>query len=108
MSQRLTTANGTGSCLKEGTVKIRLKDDNSVKHVFLLENCIYLPESPVNLLSTRRLAEKFLDSDRHLDKETTIESRYSTHVLTWSHGQFKKTFPMPTSGLPELFFDYGF
>jgi hypothetical protein len=30
------------------------------------------------------------------------------HVLTWSFMQFKKTFPTPVSGLPELLFDEGF
>jgi hypothetical protein len=62
----------------------------------------------VNLLSTRCLAEKFLDTDDNPDKETHIESQYSTDVLTWSFGQFKKTFPTLVSGLPELLFDEGF
>ena len=99
--------NGTGSCLQEGTVKIRLIDDAGTQHIFILDNCLYHPESPVNLLSTRHLAEKFLDADGNPDKETRIESRYSTHVLTWSFGQFKKTFPTPVSGLPELLFNEG-
>jgi hypothetical protein len=30
------------------------------------------------------------------------------HVLTWSFGQFKNTFPTPVSGLPELLFNKGF
>jgi hypothetical protein len=59
----------------------------------------------VNLLSTRHLAEKFLDTDDNSDKETRNESKYSTDVLTWSFGQFKKPFPTPVSGLPELLFD---
>ncbi len=78
------------------------------QHIFVLDNCLYHPESPVDLLSTRRLAENFLDADGNPDKETRIESRYLTHVLTWSFGQFKKTFPTPVSGLPELLFDEGF
>jgi hypothetical protein len=78
------------------------------QHIFILDNCLYHPESPVNLLSTRRLAEKFLNPDGNPDEETRIESRYSTHVLTWSFGQFKKTFPTPVSGLPELLFVEGF
>ncbi len=55
--------NGTGSCLQEGTVKIRLIDDAGTQHIFILDNCLYHPESPVNVLSMRRLAEKFLDAD---------------------------------------------
>ena len=106
--RRLTTANGTGSCLREGTVRVHLIDDNSKRHVFALENCLYIPESPVSLLSTRRLAEKFLNADRNPDKDTAINSKYSTHKLTWCFGKYTKTFPTPVSGLPELLFNEGF
>jgi hypothetical protein len=101
------TANGTGPCLQEGTVCIQLQDDMGTEHIFILNNCLYHPDSPINLLSTRRFAEKFIDESGNPDKETQIESRYSTHILTWSFGQFLKTFPTPVSGLPELLFDEG-
>jgi hypothetical protein len=78
------------------------------EHVFILDNCLYHPDSPVNLLSMSSLAETFIDESGNPDEETQIESRYSTHVLTWSFGQFRKTFPTPVSGLPELFFDEGY
>jgi len=107
-NKSLTTANGTGPCLQEGTIRLQLNDDNGMKHVFILDNCLYHPNSPVNLLSTRRLAEKFIDENGNPDEQTRIESRYSTHVLTWSFGNFKRTFPTPLSGLPELLFDEGF
>ena len=42
------------------------------------------------------------------DEETRIKYRYSTHTLTWCFGIYKKTFPTPISGLPELIFDEGF
>ncbi len=100
--------NGTGSCLQEGTVNIRLIDDTETQHIFVFDNCLYHPNSPVNILSTRRLAEKFLDANGNPDEETCIKSRYLTHVLTWSFGQFKKTFPTPVAGLPELLFDERF
>ena len=74
-NRRLTTANGTGPTVQEGTITIRLTDDDGKQHKFLLEGCIYHPDSPVNLLSTRRLAEKFLDDDGNPDKDTRIESR---------------------------------
>ncbi len=107
-NKSLTTANGTGSWLQEGTVKIRLINDAGTEHIFILDSCLYHPNSPVNLLSTRQLAEKFLDANGNLDEETCIKSRYLTHVLTWSFGQFKKTFSTPLSGLPEVLFDKGF
>ncbi len=85
-NQSLTTANGTGSCLQEGMVRLSLIDDNGTKHTFILDNCLNHPDSSVNLLSTRRLAEKFIDGSRNLDEETRIKSCYSTHVLIWSFG----------------------
>jgi hypothetical protein len=75
------------------------------EHVFILDSCLYHPNSPINLLSARHLAEKFINENGNPDKETQIESRYSTHVLTWSFEQFRKTFPTPVSGLPELLFN---
>jgi hypothetical protein len=89
-------------------VRLQLIDDSGMKHTFILDNCLFYPSSPVNLLSTRQLAEKLIDSDGNPDEQTQIiESRYSTHVLTWSFGNFKKTFPTPISGLPELLFLVG-
>jgi hypothetical protein len=110
MNKSLTTANGTGSRLQEGTVKMGLinDDDTGTQHISILDTCLYHPESPVNLLSTRCLAEKFLNADGNPDKETCIEFRYLTHVLTWPFGQFKKTFLTLVSGLPELLFGEGF
>ncbi len=55
-NKSLTTANGTGPCLQEGTVWLHLNDDNGVKHIFILDNCLYHPDLLVNLLSTRQLA----------------------------------------------------
>jgi hypothetical protein len=107
-NKSLTTANGTGLCLQEGTIKISLIDDNGTRHAFILDNCLYHPDSPVDLLSMRCLAEKFIDANGNPDKETRIESCYSTHFLTWSFGQFRKTFPTPISGLPKLLFNEGF
>ena len=107
-NKSLTTANKTGPCLQEGTGRIHSNKDDAVKHIFILDNCLYHPTSPVNLLSTRQLAEKFIDEHGNPDEQTQIESWYSTHVLTWSFGNFKKTFPTPLSGLPELLFDEGF
>ena len=69
---------------------------------------MYHPDSPVNLLSTRRLSENFLDADGNPYEETRIESRYSTHTITWCFGTYKKKIPTPISGLPELIFDKGF
>ncbi len=68
-NKSLTTANGTGPCLQEGTVCIQLQDDMGTEDVFILDNCLYHPDSPVNLLSMRRLAEKFIDESGNPDKD---------------------------------------
>ncbi len=108
-SKCLATANCTGPCHQEGTVRIQLLDNNGTNHIFILGNCLYHPDSPVNLISTRRPAEKYIDDvNGNPNEQNQIESRYSTHVLTWAFGNFQKTFPTPISGLPELLFDEGF
>jgi hypothetical protein len=89
-NESLTTTNGTGLCLQEVTVNISLIDDNGTRHAFILDSCLYHPNSPVNLLYMRWLAEKFIVANGNPDNETRIESCYSTHVLTWSFGQFWK------------------
>ncbi len=72
-NKSLTTANGTGPCLQEGTIWLHLNDNDGMKHIFILDNCLYHPNSPVNLLSTRRLAEKLIDENGNPDKQTRIE-----------------------------------
>ena len=52
-TRRLTTANGTGPPVQEGTIKINLSDYDGKTHLFFLEVCIYHPYSPVDLFSTR-------------------------------------------------------
>ena len=105
---RLTTANVTGPPVQEGTIKIHLTDDGGKITCFLLEGCIYHPESPVKFLSTRLFADKFLDANGNIDEETRIEFIYSTYTLTWCCGNYNEKLLTSVSGLPELIFDEGF
>jgi hypothetical protein len=50
-----------------GTVTLRITDDEGAKHSFTLKNVNYLPNSPVNILSLRCLAELYPDDTGHLD-----------------------------------------
>jgi hypothetical protein len=59
-NKSLITANGTGPCLQEEMVQLQLIDDNGMKHKIILDNCLLHPNLPVNLLSTKQLAEKSL------------------------------------------------
>ena len=41
-----------------GTIKIRIVDDDGITHELLIHNVLYVPESPVNLLSPQRWSEQ--------------------------------------------------
>jgi hypothetical protein len=86
-----------------------LTDDEGDKHTFILNNVNYLPDSPVNLLSLRRLAELYLDSSGYPDKSGTgIRSGFDSHTMFWDHEKYKKTFCTASSGLPECLFNLGY
>jgi hypothetical protein len=41
-----------------------------MNHTFILDSFLHHPDSPVNLLLTRRLAEKYIDVDGNPDEQT--------------------------------------
>ncbi len=49
---------------------LQLLDDNGMNQIFILDNCLYHPDSPVNLLLTRRLAEEYIDVNGSPDEQT--------------------------------------
>jgi hypothetical protein len=105
----VATANGTGDASKMGTVILWLMDDEGVEHTFTIKECIYLPSSPVNILSTRRLSEHFSDEAGRPDRKGTgITSLFECHELFWNGRKHKKTFTTAGSGLPECLFNTGF
>jgi hypothetical protein len=68
-----------------GTVTLRITDDEGGKHSFILKNVNYLPDSPVHILSLRRLAELYPDDSGHPDRNGTgISSGYDNHTLYWN------------------------
>jgi hypothetical protein len=42
-NKSLTTANRTGSCLQEGTLRLSLSDDNGTKYTLILDSCLHHP-----------------------------------------------------------------
>ncbi len=74
-----------------------------------MKNVNYLPNSPVNILSLRCLAELYPDDAGHPDRTGTgISSGYDSHTLYWDSVRFSKTFHTPSSGLPECLFSSGY
>ena len=54
-----------------GTVILSVTDDDGVEHTFTLLRVICMPHAPVNILSTRRLAENYPDRYGSPDKKGT-------------------------------------
>jgi len=103
------SATGISTPTLMGTVTLRLTDDEGAKHSFTLKNVNYLPDSPVNILSLRRLAELYPDAAGHPDRTGTgISSGYDRHILSWDNARFSKTFSTASSGLPECLFSSGY
>ena len=76
------SATGISTPTLMGTVTLRITDDEGAKHSFVLKNVNYLPNSPVNILSLRRLAELYPDDAGHPDRTGTgISSGYDSHTL---------------------------
>ncbi len=92
-----------------GTVILWVTDNEGVKHSFTLSNVNYLSDSPVNILSLRRLAKLYPDASCHPDRNRMgITSGYDNHTMYWNKGKFKKTFWTHSSGLPECLFSSGY
>jgi hypothetical protein len=103
------SATGISTPTLMGNLTLRLTDNEGVKHSFTLENVNYLPDSPVNILSLRRLAELYPDENGHPDRNGTgINSGYDSHTLFWDKARFNKTFHTASSGLPECLFSSGY
>ena len=103
------SATGISTLNLMGTVTFRITDNEGAKHSFTLKNVNYLPNSPVNILSLRRLAELYPDDAGHPDcNGTGISSGYDSHTLYWDSARFSKTFHTASSGLPECLFSSGY
>ena len=57
----VSAATGTSETNLMGTIVLSVQDDDGVEHTFTLREVVYMKDSPVYLLSTRRLAEQFPD-----------------------------------------------
>ena len=91
------------------TVILWLTDNEGEKHLFVLNNINYLPNSPVNLLSLCQLAGKYPDSDGYHDRNGTgIRSGFDNHTMFWDREKFNKTLKTASLGLPKHLFNIGY
>ncbi len=102
----LDTANGAnGPQLQLGTIKVSWQDDNGDSHEYELDDVIFNPKSPFNIISIGRLGQQFGKSDlppTSDDNGTFIRSSANFSTFTWDHGRFTRTFSHSSDGLPEL------
>lgn len=68
-----------------------------------LTNCLYLPASPVNIISVPALSEQLND-----DKGTCIQSKRQYSIFTWDHGKYSKTIYHSSDNFPELLVNAGY
>ena len=105
----VSTATGYSEKLLMGTVVLTLRCNEGTEHTFLLKDVVFMENSPVNILSTRRLSELFPDADGNIDKQGTgVSSFFDKHELIWNHKRHKLTFNTAISGLPECLFNTGY
>ena len=85
-----------------GTVKWSWKDDNGHQHTHFLQNVLYFPNSPVNILSVTEFANALND-----DEGTGIDTKRTKSRFYWDKGQYERTFLHSTSNLPEMSINKG-
>ena len=70
----------------------------------MLENALYMPSSPVNLISVTTLAHNWTDESLGYgpDSGTWIRTHWDHSVFTWDNEKYKRTVLHPSSDLPEM------
>lgn len=99
-NMKVSTAGGTYAPLGFGTVKWSWKDDSFYTHEFLIDEVLYFPESPVNILGVSKFGRQ-----QNEPYNTGIDSNAVQSTFYWKGG--RRTFPMSLSGLPELPINHG-
>jgi hypothetical protein len=98
---------GVGGHLKAsgyGTIKIRITCDEGNTHDLLIHNVIYLPESPVNLLSPQKWS--LGNNDEKGTGEITVGD---STLLFWNNKQATKLIPHhPDLGIPIMTINDGY
>ena len=82
-----------------GSLKFRIIDDDGVTHDLLIHNVLYVPESPVNLISPQRWSET----------STNLDGTGGVTILFWDNKQFTKLIPHnPDLKIPIMTVNDGF
>ena len=87
-----------------GTIKIRIMDDDEKYHDIIIHNVLYVPQSPVNLLSPQKWS-KFSKSKCGTGEMTVGD----TTLLFWDERKYSKVVPHhPELGIPIMTVNDGY
>ena len=82
-----------------GTVKLRMTDDNGDLVDLIIHNVLYIPESPMNLISPQKLGTRSADDGI----EPFIYTEGPNTLFGWDKQVMKTVHHSPTFNLPLLF-----
>ena len=85
-----------------GTVKWTWKDDGGASHTKQLENTLYFPKSPINIMSVTELAKQFNDKEG-----TGIDTKMNHSLFYWKNNPFYRKIHHSSSNLPTLAINEG-
>ena len=78
-----------------GTVKCTWKDDGDAVHMEQLENTLYFPKSPINIMSVTELAKQFNDEEGR-----GIDTKMNHSLFYWKNNQFYRKIHHSSSNIP--------
>ena len=109
----MTTCEGDSDkqrCL--GTMRLILTDDSNTNQSYDIQNYIYDPGCPVNIVGVPVLSEFFNEAATGHDavaenNGTTIISSGPLSYFSWDHGKHHHHYTHPDSTLPDLYLYQG-
>ena len=85
-----------------GMMKWTWKDDGGAVHTEHLENTLYIPKSPINIMSVTELAKQF-----NYEEGTGINTKMNHSLFYWKNNQFYRKIHHSSSNLPEIAINEG-
>ena len=93
---------GSVSAKGVGSVQLSIIDDQHRSHNIILHNVLYVPDSPVNLISPQRWAQESVMKEG-TSKGTFFCNFGDESIFVWNNRQYMKTiFNDPANNLPVL------
>ena len=80
-----------------GDVKTASLDDDGRKHLHILKNVLYFPQSLINIISVMAVANQYGD-----EEGTWACSLWKYTIFTWNEGKYVQTIDHPISLLPDM------